>query len=359
MEGIEKNYIRKAKESVGYTNIENIECGEFFYYLGPVYMNIPVDLEKTEDGEYHFKFELKQIREGEEQLLRFMKMSDKEAYLVGSEIYFRIGECDEYVDYHNPNVMLKPWHEPCLTLSDSCITNFNDSRIQSICKGRDCLNFSEILEYKAYAEENRKDALEKLLQKVYSSSYEQKFYKSYEDKVTYFCQSPEIGKYFGYVRDLYSLVPKNIDVDNNMIEFARERIENKYPLLFKRISETEALEVTTGVKVKMNPFSKFSARYENGDANAQLCIDDTVCLELTERYKRIYGEATTDFNAFNKWLHEQESDALKTYKKELEICEKDQILKVYDVARVENALFDLDKRLDLVKKSENRDDNNN
>lgn len=358
MEEIEKKYIKIAKESVVYTNIEDIECGEFFYYLGPVYMNIPVDLERIENGEYHFKFELKQIQEGEEQLLRFLKISDKEAYLVGSEIYFRIGECDEYVDYHNPNVMLKPWHEPCLTLSVSCITDFNDSFIQTICKGHDCLNFSEILEYKAYAEENCKEALEKILQKVYSSSYEQQFYRSYEDKVTYFCQPPKIGEYFGYVRDLYFLVPKNIDVDSNMIEFTRERIENKYPLLFRRISETEALEVTTGVKVKMNPFSKFSARFNEIDAFAQLCIDDMVCLELTERYKRIYGEATTDFNVFNKWLHEQESDALKTYKKELEICEKDQILKVYDVARVENALFDLDKKLDLVKKSENKDDNN-
>lgn len=352
MKQIDKKNFKDLKENCRYMDVDSLKNGNFFFYLGPIYMNLPVGVEKNADGERYVSFACERIKEDEEYILRLLKISDNEAVLVGSGIHFRLDECNEVIDYSNPNDMIKKWNRPCLAIPKTNFATQNDASVSYAYEKYDFGDISEIVDYESYAEMKCIENLEKAFQEIYPSQFEQQFYKLHEDEISFYSKLPEVGEYFGYVGNIFQMIPKNIQ-PSNIIEFEKRETENGYPLLFKRISEDEAVEVTTNIKVRINADSKIPVANEKRQSALVLDIETLVCIEPTEKYKTIYGLATTDFEEFKNWLHKKEMNARGMYNTELRRCENTQIKGIFDLARVENAIYNLEKKLKLDKKGNN------
>lgn len=131
--------------------------------------------------------------------------------------------------------------------------------------------------------------------------------------------TPEIDEYFGYAGPIYLLSAYKMEV-NKVQESISEKtsfypsiLEKKtpYPLLFKRIDDTHAVEVSSGIKFCFQ-ISSFEAYDYDKYSKNPLFIKNPFYLKPSEYYKYIYAKTSDDF--FLKWINSLEQDARELYK---------------------------------------------
>ena len=348
MSKIEEKSFNNIKKHYEKVNIRDLNNGEPFFYLGSISLNLPENVIIEPNNERSIIFHLKHISEEEDNyILKLVKVSDEEAVSLDTGVHFRIGQKNENIKYNNPNKLLKSWYiNPCLTISKSGIGKYSDLYSKYVYHKYGKSQTTDIIDLKSLANKKCENSFNEIFKKLYPSEFEQDFYDEYENLVCFYREVPEVGEYFGYVGNISQIVPRRV-INGTVAYFERQEVENKYPLFFKKISDNEAIEVTSGIKFYLKTFAVNNIQDEKMYEETPLSIDAVAYIMPTEEYIEIYGKATSNIEEFNKWLHEQEDEGKTLYAQKLRECELAQYPSVeesYDVARVENAMFDLEKQ---------------
>lgn len=179
--------------------------------------------------------------------------------------------------------------------------------------------------------------------------FDNKDVEVYKDK-------PKIGDYFGVIGDIYSVLPYNlkdimcfgyfyISDENDSIE--------RLPLLFKRIDEETAVEISTGIpflfEPKMdfedisNPIEKIKTYTEKFHKYREICLEIGECdyIVPNDELKKVYANVLKN-----------DSEELKTYldymsRKAHEAFEEKttRILnEAHSIAMVDNVIYDIEKK---------------
>lgn len=354
MSKIEEKAFNKIQKRYERLNIRDLNNGDPFFYFGSISLNLPENVIKTPNDGRNIIFNLKPIGEQDNYILKLVKVSDEEAISPETGVHFRIGQKNENIKYNNPNELLKSWYiNPCLTISKTGIGNYSDLYSKYVYHKYGKSQTTDIIDLKSLVNIKCENSFNEIFKKLYPSKFEQDFYDEQGNLIRFYRGVPEVGEYFGYVGNISQIVPRRV-VDGTVAYFERQEVENKYPLFFKKISDNEAIEVTTGIKFCLKTFAVNNIQDEKMYEESPLCIDAVAYIMPTEDYIEIYGKATSNIEEFNKWLHEQEDEGKTLYAQKLRECELAQYPSVeesYDIARVKNAMFDLDKKeLKLVKR---------
>lgn len=337
----------KLRMMLNNVNIENINVGEKFYYLGPVYTSVDISYELRQH-KLIIKRSLDSISDSYN-VFELIKMSNEEAKEIKTGKIFKLKCDDKIIDCHDPNSLLNGEFDGSLYLTPRAFFKDNDMVARFI--------------YLLYGEKNKNrlkprfEAFSNLasfgfeyinIKAAYFlfSLYERTFYETYGKSLSFYSEEPKVGKYFGYVGNISHIVPK-VDDKIGRKYFDTREIKTEYPLLFKRISVTDAIEVTSGIVFHFKSLLSTNVSFDNEYKNSPLCIDPICYIKPTEEYKEIYGKAISDFEKFSKWISESLSEAKNVYARNMDRCEnshRSSLSDAYDAARVENAIFDLEKQ---------------
>lgn len=152
---------------------------------------------------------------------------------------------------------------------------------------------------------------------------------------------PQVGDYFGIITDrihyLYPAPGAKICMGNRKVE--------QVALLFKRVSEAKAIEITSGVEFMFEPYLEpsFNDILNLNNQSSKLIIgrsyDDIIQLDDADLFKTLY--------AYNVDLKETllacVEHANEIFQSEL----SDLVDKDYGIASTENAIYDFERKLSL------------
>lgn len=344
----------KLRMMLNNVNIEDINVGEKFYYLGPVYTSVDISFEFRQH-KLIIKRSLDCINDSYN-VFELIKISNEEAKEIKTGKIFKLKCDDKIIDCYNPNSLLNGEFDDSLYLTPKAFFKNNDMVARFI--------------YLLYGEKNKNRLKPRF--EVFSnlasfgieyinikaacflfSLYERTFYETYGKSLSFYSEEPKIGEYFGCVGNVSSIIPRVNEVDESKYFYTSD-IKAEYPLLFKRISVTDAVEVTSGMVFHFKSLLSTNVSYDNEYKNSPLCIDPVCYIKPTEEYKEIYGKSISNFDLFSKWISKSLNEAKKVYARNMDKCEnshRSSLSDAFDVARVDNAIYDLEKN-NVVKESD-------
>ncbi len=179
---------------------------------------------------------------------------------------------------------------------------------------------------------------------------EKRFFIDDYDQVETFKEMPKVGDYFGYVGPINHIVPRNnIYGQSDLYSFESCSLDEnpRYPFIFKRISEDTVIEVISKTKYCLSHFlseSNSSDKYED----IPLHVKETGYIVLNDFFKKEYVHLVSDLVAYESWVLNQRENATSSYKTkmlELEERENEKINEAYEMAQIDNMMFDLDREL--------------
>ena len=179
---------------------------------------------------------------------------------------------------------------------------------------------------------------------------EKRFFIDDYDQIEQYEEMPKVGDYFGYVGPINHIVPRNnIYGQSDLYSFESVPLDEnpRYPFIFKRISENTVIEVISKTKYCFSHFlsgSNLSNKYED----KPLHVKGTDYIVLNDFFKKEYVHLVSDLVAYESWVLNQRENATSSYKTkmlELEERENGKINEAYEMAKLDNAMFDLDKSL--------------
>ena len=179
---------------------------------------------------------------------------------------------------------------------------------------------------------------------------EKRFFIDDYDQIETFKEMPKVGEYFGYVGPINHIVPRNNTYgQSDLYSFESCSLDEnpRYPFIFKRISENTVIEVISKTKYCFSHFlsgSNLSNKYED----KPLHVKGTDYIVLNDFFKKEYVHLVSDLVAYESWVLNQRENATSSYKTkmlELEERENGKINEAYEMAKLDNAMFDLDKSL--------------
>lgn len=342
-------------------NFDDLKKGDTFLYLGNIYGNFPIVVHYNDDGNYSVVYGLKPLQVFYHYTLKFIKESDDIVMEVNTKERFKVGAEQKEIDYHNPIKLLNSVPDIAdigLYINRENIAEANSFSARLMYKKNGCnAKHGEVdsLARDFYnARDEAKDLyseyISSLLSTIYPSKEVQAFYSpannlsffSQANNLSFFSKQPEIGEYFGYVGDIFSLVPS---VSSEKI-FEVRNIENQYPLLLKRISETEAIEATTEVKFQIAP-NRFDVS-KDAYKDLPLALYEKAYIEVNDDFKRMYADTCEKAYRLSEFLRKQERLSKESYAEALRTLDLERfpsVEEVYDIAKVENIMFDLDKKM--------------
>lgn len=170
----------------------------------------------------------------------------------------------------------------------------------------------------------------------------------------FYKDEPKIGDYFGVIEDIYCVFPhNNIKLfDDFQLSGENDSID-RLPLLFKRIDEETAVEISTRIpflfepKVDFedisNPIEKLKTYTEKFHKYRKIClvISQWDYIVPNDEFKKVYANVLKN-----------DSEELKTYldymsRKAHEVFEN-AVTKIIDeahsIAMVDNAIYDIEKK---------------
>lgn len=344
----------KLRMMLNNVNIEDINVGEKFYYLGPVYTSVDISFEFRQH-KLIIKRSLDCINDSYN-VFELIKISNEEAKETKTGKIFKLKCDDKIIDCYNPNSLLNGEFDDSLYLTSRAFFKNNDMVARFI--------------YLLYGEKNKNrlkprfEAFSNLasfgteyinIKATYFlfSLYERTFYETYGKSLSFYSEEPKIGEYFGCVGNVSSIIPRVNEVDGSKYFYTSD-IKAEYPLLFKRISVTDAVEVTSGLVFHFKSLLSTNVSFDNEYKNSPLCIDPVCYIKPTEEYKEIYGKSISNFDLFIKWISKSLNEAKKVYARNMDKCEnshRSSLSDAFDVARVDNAIYDLEKN-NVVKESD-------
>lgn len=344
----------KLRMMLNNDNIEDINVGEKYYYLGPVYTSVDISYE-LKKHKLIIKRSLDCINDSYN-VFELIKMSNEEAKEIKTGKIFKLKCDDKIIDCHNPNLLLNGEFDDSLYLTPRAFFKDNNMAARFIYllygeKNKNRLKprfkaFSNLASF-GFEYINRKAVY------FLFSSHERTFYETYGKSLSFYSEEPKIGEYFGCVGNVSSIVPRVNETDGSKY-FCTRDMKTEYPLLFKRISVTDAIEVTSGVVFHFKSLLSTNVSFDNEYKNSPLCIDPVCYIKPTEEYKEIYGKSISNFDLFSKWISESLSEAKEIYAREMDECEnfyRSSLEDAFDIARVDNAIYDLEKN-NVVKESD-------
>lgn len=344
----------KLRMMLNNVNIEDINVGEKFYYLGPVYTSVDISFEFRQH-KLIIKRSLACINDSYN-VFELIKISNEEAKEIKTGKIFKLKCDDKIIDCYNPNSLLNGEFDDSLYLTSRAFFKNNDMVARFIYllygeknKNRLKPRFEAFSNLASFGTEyiNMKAAY------FLFSLYERTFYETYGKSLSFYSEEPKIGEYFGCVGNVSSIIPRVNEVDGSKYFYTSD-IKAEYPLLFKRISVTDAVEVTSGIVFHFKSLLSTNVSFDNEYKNSPLCIDPVCYIKPTEEYKEIYGKSISNFYLFSKWISKSLNEAKKVYARNMDKCEnshRSSLSDAFDVARVDNAIYDLEKN-NVVKESD-------
>lgn len=330
-------------------NFDDLQKGETFLYLGNIYGNFPTEVRYDANGNYIIVHDLRPLRGLDHYTLKFIKESGETVMEVNTKERFKVGAEQKEIDCYNPIKLLNSVHDACLFINKGNIAKANSFSARLMYKKNGCNAKHGEVPLLArdfyYAKDEAKDLyseyISNILSTIYPSKEVQAFY-SQTNNLSFFSKQPEIGEYFGYVGDIFSLVPSV-----GLAEiFEVRNIENQYPLLLKRISETEAIEATTEVKFQIAP-NRFDVS-KDAYKDLPLALYEKAYIEVNDDFKRMYADTCEKAYSLSEFLRKQERLSKESYAEALRTLDLERfpsVEEVYDIAKVENIMFDLDKKM--------------
>lgn len=333
-------FIKQFKEN-DILNFYNLESSSEFICIGSIYSIIPKDLKTSSDClEVDFTTERLDF---DRYILSLKKISNHEVMDLKSKIVFNINpnttpkqfsssEESEYFSRPlviNIEIVLEE-NEHVRKLINELIGEYNEinpnlTEVQSKAKNKYLKRKDELLK-----KHFRENDLEKSILTAGVEIYEKK---------------PDIGTLFGYIGPLNYIVP--INYQSNKYSFSSITPLNsiKYPLILKKIDEFVAVDIITNTKFSL---SLLDQENEYAYFSYPLHLRKGYYIVLNETFKSIYVNSILDYGAYKKWILSLEEYARKQYEIKLaELKEKlnTQINEAYDIARIDNMIFDIEKRL--------------
>lgn len=333
-------------------NFDDLQKGETFLYLGNIYGNFPTLVQYNDDGNYSFVHDLRPLRGLDYYTLKFVKESDDTVMEVNTKARFKVGAEQKEIDYHNPIKLLNSVPDVAdigLYINRENIAEANSFSARLMYKKNGCNAKHGEVDSLArdfyYAKDEAKGLHSKYISNIFSTIYPSKEVQAFYSQVnnlSFFSKQPEIGEYFGYVGDIFSLVP-SVSSENF---FEARNIENQYPLLLKRISETEAIEATTEVKFQIAP-NQFDVS-KDAYKDLPLALYAKTYIEVNDDFKRMYADICEKAYSLSEFLRKQERLSKESYAEALRTLDLERfpsVEEVYDIAKVENIMFDLDRKM--------------
>ena len=333
---------------------KDFKVGDVFLYVGHIYANVPMELQKINNKGYNIEFGLETV-DDDYYILEFIKIGANIVQETKTGCFFWINKTDEELDYHNPVDMINIAPEKALHIIENGI--IDPEKIYSkliyflYAENRAAILDRNLSIFKKRAGEAYINHVLSMYKKIYKSEAEKNFYEKEGYTLSFYSDKPKIGEYFGFVGDINLLVPMENEITSEKW-FCKNKAKNNYPLLFKKISEDEAVEVTSGIKFRISKYLTDCEPIEES-VDLLLGIEPITYIEPTESFKKAYAKSTEDFEEFKNWLHEKEKEAKEASTEAIRKRESAQYLDIeeaYDIARVENAMFDLDKKEESDKK---------
>ena len=321
---------------------KDFKVGDVFLYVGHIYANVPMEFGlETVDDDYY--------------ILEFIKIGANIVQETKTGSFFWINKTDEELDYHNPVDMITIAPEKALHIIENGIIDpekiYSQLTYFLYAENRATILDRNLSIFKKRAGEAYINHVLSMYKKIYKSEAEKNFYEKEGYTLSFYSDEPKIGEYFGFVGDINLLVPMENEITSEKW-FCKNKAKNTYPLLFKKISEDEAVEVTSGIKFRISKYlTDCEPIEESGDLS--LGIEPITYIEPTESFKKAYAKSIEDFEEFKNWLHEKEKEAKEASTEAIRKRESAQYLDIedaYGLARVENAMFDLDKKVEDVEK---------
>lgn len=339
----------KLKKLLANVSIEDIKEGETFYYLDYVYTNAVNAKKEPKCSELDINYFMEPIGDSYN-IYKFVKTSNDEAKEVVTGETFKFYNDSKKVDYRNPNYLIDRQHDRSIYIAPSAIfkgSNIIAKLIYQLFAEKDYKKMkSDIHKFICAADYRSQCYKSCVFNLICPSEFEQEFYIQNRGALTFYDEEPKVGEYFGYAGNISCIVPKVDHKDDSKYFDTMEGLI-VHPLLFKRISEPDAIEVTSGIVFHFKSLLSTDVSYDNEYKNSPLSIDPICYIKFTDKYKEIYGKAISDFEKFSKRMSNTLSDAKKIYAKKMDECEntyRSSLSDAYDVARVDNAIFDLEKQ---------------
>lgn len=334
-------------------NFYNIDKHADFICVARIYSMVPTGMIKNSYGKVEITFEVMPLIE-DKYILFLRKVDNHEVIDLTSGVklstnlnttskFFDFSECS-YLSYYEDSPL-------CIQMELVLENNSHVSKkITRLFKDTTEM-YPSLTEIQSKAKRkfiNQKNQLFK--NSFCGTDLEKKIFIDDYDQIETFKEMPKVGEYFGYVGPINHIVPRNNTYgQSDLYSFESVPLDEnpKYPFIFKRISEDTVIEVISKMKYCFSYFlsgSNLSNKYED----RPLHVKETDYIVLNDFFKKEYVHLVSDLVAYESWVLNQRENATSSYKTkmlELEERENGKINEAYEMAKLDNAMFDLDKSL--------------
>ncbi len=334
-------------------NFYNIDKHADFICVARIYSMVPTGMIKNSYGKPEITFEAMPLTE-DEYILFLRKVDNHEVIDLTSGVklstnlntisnLFSFSEYP-YLSYYEDSPL-------CIKMELVLENNARVSKkINRLFKGTTEM-YPSLTEIQSKAKRKFIDQKAELFKNSFcGTDLEKKFFIDDYDQIETFKEMPKVGEYFGYVGPINHIVPRNnIYGHSDLYSFESYSLDEnpKYPFIFKRISEDTVMEIISKTKYCFSPFlsgSNSSDKYED----IPLHIKETGYIVLNDYLKKEYAKMVNDLVAYESWVLKQRENATSFYKArklELEKRENEKLNEAYEMAQIDNMMFDLDREL--------------
>ncbi len=334
-------------------NFYNIDKHADFICVARIYSMVPTGMIKNSYGKPEVTFEAKPLTE-DKYILILRKVDNHEVIDLTSGVklstdlnttsnLFSFSEYP-YLSYYEDSPL-------CIKMELVLENNARVSKkINRLFKGTTEM-YPSLTEIQSKAKRKFIDQKAELFKNSFcGTDLEKKFFIDDYDQIETFKEMPKVGEYFGYVGPINHIVPRNnIYGHSDLYSFESYSLDEnpKYPFIFKRISEDTVMEIISKTKYCFSPFlsgSNSSDKYED----IPLHIKETGYIVLNDYLKKEYAKMVNDLVAYESWVLKQRENATSFYKArklELEKRENEKLNEAYEMAQIDNMMFDLDREL--------------
>lgn len=355
-----ENFIKNFK-TTDMLNFYNINKQTDFICVARIYSVIPSVMRKRFSGKSEIGYEAVPLTE-DKYILFLQKVDNCEVVDLKSGIKLGINLNPTSTLYEAKNGI----HFCCYEDSPLCIkmelvlanSNAVRKKLKRLYKGNTEV-IPTLTELQSKAKSKFRNKRNELFEHIFcGTDLEKEFFIKNFDETKLYDDCPQVGDYFGYVGPINHIVPKSdkVSEDSKSISFESYSLDEnpKYPFIFKRISEDTVMEIVTKTKFYFSPV--LSKKFSSAKcATTTLHITGTDYIVVNDFFKAKYSELIKDYEAYKTWVLNQEKKAITLYQaKQLELdnVKSDKVEEVYEIAYVDNMMFDLDRTLKKTNESD-------
>lgn len=332
-------------------NFYNIDKHADFICVARIYSMVPTGMTKNSYGKPEVTFEAKPLTE-DEYILFLRKVDNHEVIDLtsGVKLSTNLNTTSNLFDFSEYPYLSYYENSPLCIQMELVLENNSHvrKRITRLFKGTTEI-YPSLTEIQSKAKRKFINQKAELFKNSFcGTDLEKRFFIDDYDQVETFKEMPKVGDYFGYVGPINHIVPRNnIYGQSDLYSFESCSLDEnpRYPFIFKRISEDTVIEVISKTKYCLSHFlseSNSSDKYED----IPLHVKETGYIVLNDFFKKEYVHLVSDLVAYESWVLNQRENATSSYKtKMLDLRENEKLNEAYEMAQIDNMMFDLDREL--------------